>query len=146
MSDDDAITYDQLLTRLIEDGIAEVTREYADPEKHHKRDGAIAGFEACRGKRPDEILALWKAAERECFALRQRVPAEPALAYWTKRYESLQYEWILNVISVGLVGQGKPALAPHLPTVRAATKYAEICGVDRGTSHGPDWDDRKGSP
>jgi len=45
-----ATTYDQLLDRLIADGITEVREAYDDPKEHHKREGAIEGFEACRGK------------------------------------------------------------------------------------------------
>ena len=121
------MTYAELLDRIISDGIAEVRQAYADPEDHHKRDGAIEGFEACRGKAPDQLVILWSAAEREASLMRCTGEAskEAIRAFWRFRYKAMQIEWCLNVISIGLQ---KPLLA-HLPTARAAMKYAEIVGV-----------------
>jgi hypothetical protein len=124
-------TYDQLLERIIDDGIAEVREAYADPEDHHKRDGAIEGFEACRGKTPSELVELWSAAERQ--SAQMHVADCDIRAYWKQRYKALQLEWCLNVISVGFVSSGQPPLLGHLPTARGAMKYAEIVGV-RGES------------
>ncbi len=130
------MTYDQLLDRIIADGITEVRKAYADPEEHHKRDGAIEGFEACRDKTPGELVALWRAEEAQAQqSLRADHEDSPSRVkgYWKQRYKALQIEWILNVISVGLQ---QPLLA-HLPTARAAMKYAEIVGVrvdDMGAS------------
>lgn len=117
------MTYDQLIDRIIADGIAEVRVTYADPKDHHKRDGAIEGFEACRGKTPIEIVALWTAAEQECSPARAENMGDQD--YWRSRYKALQIEFVLNVVSVGL---NQPLLA-HLPTYRGAMKYAEIVGV-----------------
>jgi hypothetical protein len=119
------MTYDQLLNRIISDGIAEVKQAYADPKEHHKRDGAIEGFEACRGKTPDQLVALWTDAEREAAQMRRDREPSDVNAFWRCRYKALQIEWCLNVISVGL---SKPLLA-HLPTYRAAMKYAQIVGI-----------------
>lgn len=125
-------TYDQLLDRVIADGIAEVRTPYADPKDHHKRDGAIEGFEECRGKTPAELVALWTEVEKECAQLRAEDLGEDDLPnYWKSRYKALQVEFVLNVVSVGL---GTPLLA-HLPTYRGAMKYAEIVGV-RGHGEG----------
>jgi len=127
-----SMTYAQLLERLITDGIAEVRKAYADPEDHHKRDGAIEGFEACRGKIPSELVELWQAAERECQLMRgtERVNTPEALkGYWKQRYKALQVEWVLNVLSVGL----KQPLLAHLPTARGVMKYAEVVGVREGS-------------
>jgi hypothetical protein len=122
-------TYDQLLDRIIADGLAEVRVAYADPKDHHKRDGAIEGFEACRGKLPDEIVALWTEVEKECAKIRaESITGDDHLRrYWKSRYKVLQIEFVLNVISVGL----KTSLLSHLPTYRGAMKYAEIVGVRR---------------
>jgi len=121
------MTYEQLIDRIISDGIAEVTEAYSDPKEHHKRDGAIEGFEACRGKTPEQIVILWSAAEREGSLMRSASKAseEDIKDYWRCRYKVLQIEWCLNVLSVGL---SKPLLS-HLPTTSAALKYAEIVGV-----------------
>lgn len=121
------MTYAELLDRIISDGIAEVRQAYAASEDHHKRDGAIEGFEACRGKTPEQIVILWSAAERERSLMRSTGEAsdQSLKNYWRYRYKVMQIEWCLNVISVGLQ---KPLLG-HLPTARAALKYAEIVGV-----------------
>jgi len=121
------MTYEQLLDSIISDGIAEVKEAYDDPKDHHKRDGALEGFEACRGKTPEQIVILWSTAEREASSLRATGEAneQSVKDYWRCRCKVLQIEWCLNVISVGL-----PApLLSHLPTARAAMKYAEIVGV-----------------
>ena len=118
-------TYDQLLDRIITDGIAEVSVAYADPKEHHKRDGAIEGFEACRGKTPADLVALWVEAERDSMHLRREPSAENVQAYWKQRYNAIQIEFVLNVLSVGL----ETPLLAHLPTARGAMKYAEIMGV-----------------
>jgi hypothetical protein len=119
------MTYEQLLERLISDGIAEVREAYADPKDHHKRDGAIDGFEACRGKSPSDLVALYQSAERQAHeAYREEVTD-----YWRGRYFVLQVEFVLNVVSVGSVQQGGLPLLGWLPTARGAMKYAEIVGV-----------------
>ena len=120
------MTYYQLVDKIIADGIAEVREAYADPKDHHKRDGAIEGFEACRGKSPTEIVALWSEAERRCFQVRTESDLD-VQTYWKARYKALQLEWVLNVLSVGL---DRPLL-PHLPTTRAAMKYAAIAGIQQ---------------
>lgn len=122
-------TYDQLLDRIIADGIAEVHRAYADPKDHHKRDGAIEGFEACRGKPPAELVALWTATEKECSQIRHESldgdDQEHLQSYRRSLYKALQIEFVLNVISVGL----NTSLLAHLPTYRGAVKYAQIVGT-----------------
>ena len=129
-----ATTYDQLLDRIITDGIAEVCEAYADPKEHHKRDGAIEGFEACRGKAPADLVTLWTEAERSATQIaRDRLEAssaqDEALDYWKQRYKAMQIEWICNVVSVGLVNSGQSPLLGHLPTARGAMKYAAIVGI-----------------
>jgi hypothetical protein len=135
------VTYEDLLARVIADGIAEVREAYADPKDHHKRDGAIEGFEACRGKTPPELLELWAEAERQVQqlfrqSLAQIVAGERnrsgAENYWKQRYKALQLEFVLNVVSVGLGQDGLPPLLAHLPTARGAMKYAALVGVRGG--------------
>ena len=135
-------SYETLLDRIISDGIAEVRVAYADPKEHHKRDGAIDGFEVCRGKQPAEIVELWKAAEKRANQI-MHDPSDPLdaiahradrtdrtlEAYWKMRYAAMQIEFVCNVVSVGLVNSGLSPLLSHLPTARGAMKYAEICGV-----------------
>ena len=127
-----ATTYDQLLDRIIAEGIAEVREAYADPKEHHKRDGAIEGFEACRGKSPADLVELLSAAEKIAEQIKRdhHVPSfGDATDYWRQRYKVLQIEFVCNVVSVGLVTSGQPPLRMYLPTARGAMKYAEIVGV-----------------
>lgn len=125
------MTYDQLIERLITDGIAEVREAYADPKNHHKRDGAIEGFEACRGKTPAELIELLRSADKDAMAVAHghRGASDEPLDYWRLRYKSLQIEFVLNVLSVGLTNSGHAPLLAHLPTYRGTMKYAEIVGV-----------------
>lgn len=129
-----ATTYDQLLDRLITDGIAEVAEVYKDDDDPDgsrfyaaKREGAIAGFEACRGKPPEDLVRLYEEAHLDAHSTASVAVhrAENLRAHWRQRYYELQLEWVLNVLSVGL---SRPLLA-HLPTYRGAMKYAEIVGV-----------------
>ena len=127
-----ATTYDQLLDRLIADGIAEVREAYDDPKDHHKRDGAIEGFEACRGKSPADLVALWSEAEKISAQIMRESRAsddDGVRSYWKQRYKAIQIEFVCNVVSVGLTSSGHPSLLPHLPTTRGAMKYAAIVGV-----------------
>ena len=121
------MTYEDLLNRIITDGIAEVHEAYADPKDHHKRDGAIEGFEASRGKTPAELVSLWTAAEEDCSLARSEKMSEQD--YWRCRYKALQVEFVCNVVSVGIMNSGGVPLLGHLPTYRGAMKYAEIVGV-----------------
>jgi hypothetical protein len=145
-------TYSQLLDRCISDGITEVCKAYADPKEQHKRDGAIDGFEACRGKAPSELVVLLREAERQgrrqgrqllglfgYLTREDRAPDdEHAKLYWRQRYKALQIEWVCNVVSVGLTNNGQQPLFAHLPTLSGALKYAEIVGVREAPQEVPD--------
>jgi len=84
------VTYEDLLDHIITDGIAEVREAYAAPENHHKRDGAIEGFEACRGKNPAELVESWKTAEDEATKIMRddRDAKTDAKNYWNRRYKA----------------------------------------------------------
>ncbi len=116
------MTYEQLLDRIISDGIAAAQADYAD--RPHRLRGAVEGFEACRGRTPEQLVELWREAESRVMALRGDT-ATSVDDYWYNRCFQAEVEWCMNVISVGLP---RPLLT-HLPTCRAAVKYAEIVGV-----------------
>ena len=127
-------TYAQLLDRVISDGIAEVVEAYSDDKdpdgsRYHaaKREGAIAGFEACRARSPEGLVQLYAIAVRDSHSAASVAAhrEENLRSHSRQRYYELQIEWVLNVLSVGL---SRPLLA-HLPTYRGAMKYAEIVGV-----------------
>ncbi len=126
--------YDQLLERIISEGLAEVHEAYATPNEHHKRDGAIEGFEACRGKTPLELVDCWKEAEAAASKIMRddREAKTDDQRYWRQRYKAMQIEWVCNVVSVAFVNNGYAPLLGHLPTMRGAMKYAEIVGTLTG--------------
>lgn len=109
------------LTRIVDDGIAECRVAYKD--KPQKRDGAIAGFEACRGKTIFEL--------RQALYLSQNA-ADVARAvdrdnYWYLRAFHAQVEWVCNVVSAALQNQHQETIVA--PTARGYMKAAEILGV-----------------
>lgn len=117
------ITYAQLITRIIDDGIVAAKADYTNADETHKLEGSIAGFEACRNKNPRELVVLWQDAERK--SMEQYRETADITKYWWWRCYAMEVEWVCNVVSVGL---DQPLMA-HLPTTRGAMKYAEIVGV-----------------
>lgn len=117
------MNYLVFLDKVIDDGIAAARRDYAHNED--KREGAVAGFEACRSKMPAEIAAILKdAAEATRRAMLAHDPH-----YWRVRCFEAEVEWVANVVSAALVNEKRAPLAPHLPTARAMMKAAQVLGV-----------------
>lgn len=132
------MTYEQLIDRIITDGIQEVQTIYAAPEDHPKRDGALAGFEACRGKTAPELVTLWADTERETRQIRAAYQEgkHTIQDYWRSCYKMLQIEFICNVVSVGLTNNGHAPLLAHQPTMQGALKYAAIVGTSARSAKG----------
>jgi len=134
-------TYEDLLARVIDDGIVAASRDYA--RSPSKRRGAVAGFEACRGKSPDQLrqllhdarLATRNATERHHPLYRKRLDAywetrcyEAEIdAYWETRCYEAEIEWVCNVVSAALANQGLPTIVP--PTARGVMAAAVVLGV-----------------
>lgn len=115
--------YATFLARVIDDGIEAARRDYAEPRQANKLRGAVAGFEACRGKSPVALAALLaEARERTMVAYR-----EQADNYWEVRCFEAEVEWTCNVVSAAFHNQGLSVIVP--PTMRGALKAAEILGV-----------------
>jgi len=122
-----SMTYQDLLNAIIETGIEAARADYGQRAGDYVAEmlrGSIEGFEACRGKTPAEIVALWQTAERSGMWT-----GDPA-AHWHARCRAAEIEWVLNVLSVGMP---EPLLA-WLPTARAAIQYAKIVGVKEAPS------------
>lgn len=116
------MTYEQLINRIVDDGIKAARESYKDqPDKLR---GSMDGFEACRTAPIAQLSKLHANAENE--AMRCRAVHDDIGDYWRWRCFALEVEWVMNVVSVGLVNAGQDALKPHLPTMRGALKYAEI--------------------
>lgn len=126
--------YDAFLAQVIDDGIAAAREDYGWREKRgHKNAaamlrGAVAGFEACRGKRPDELVGLLEEARKRAVdALPMQDNRRRDSDYWEARCFEGEVEWTCNVISAALVNQGQEPIVP--PTVRGMMKAAEVLGV-----------------
>jgi len=119
------------LNEIINRGIAAAQRDYMNSP--HRRDAAIAGFESCRNKSPDELEALRKRSELATTAARIKVANEgfSSHEYWKIRTFEAEIEWTCNCISVILMNQKAPSPFPRSigPTARAATTVADFVGV-----------------
>lgn len=115
------MTYLDFLTKIIDDGIAAARADYKDDAE--KREGAIAGFEACRDKTPPELLQALEAA-RAATAAAYRTQD---LTYWATRCFEAEVEWVCNCVSAMLFNERKPIIVP--PTARGVLKAAEVLGI-----------------
>lgn len=112
------------LNAIIDDGIHEIEANYTRLDQQEKRNGGVAGFKACRGKSNQELLDLKDSADQDA----KRATGEK---YWYYRYFQLQVEWVLNVLSAGLRGQGQEPLTDF--TMRGFLKAADILGIKEPT-------------
>lgn len=115
--------YADFLNAIVDDGIESCREAYAGPRDADKREGAVRGFEECRGKDPGGLLALRAEADR---TVHDKMSAQ-APDYWFWRYRALQVEWVLNVLSAAEYAQGRE---PYVtPTARGLGKAVDILGV-----------------
>jgi hypothetical protein len=112
----DHLAYKPFLDRIIDDGIIAATADYKEGPK---LSGSIKGFEACRDKTPDQLVAEWSMASDK---LRYLMEGNKLDEYWYWNCYQLEVEWVLNCLSVAV---NKPLLG-HLPTARGAIKAAEV--------------------
>jgi hypothetical protein len=120
------MTYSKFLEEVINVGIASAKEDYKNDKPDHL-EGSIAGFEACRGKNPNELIEVWKeAAEYMSKAFNAR-----ADNYWYFRCYQLEVEWVMNCVSCLLINNGDQPLLSHLPTCNAMTLVSKIVGVHK---------------
>jgi hypothetical protein len=116
------MTYEELVAETIRGGIGAAMRDY--PADSLQLKGAIAGFEACRGKEPAELaIMLGDARDRTLQAMEARVAD-----YWYHRCYEAEIEWVCNVVSAVLRNHGLPTIVT--PTMRGVMRAAEIVGVN----------------
>lgn len=125
------MTYEEVLTKVIEKGIDAAKRDYTKPEDKARLDGSIEGFEACRGKDPIQLRQLmWDSRQKTQTAYHdvhdEKITDEE---YWKIRCFEAEVEWICNVVSALLTNSGGPSLDPLMPTARAVMCAAEVVGV-----------------
>lgn len=118
--------YTTVLIYVIERGVEGARRDYR--EGSAKLKGALAGFEACRGRTPQELAVLLKEAREETVRARDRrremLPAED---FWWHRCREAEIEWVANCVSVILVNEGMEPIVP--PTAKALLAVSRIVGV-----------------
>lgn len=122
----------EFIETVVERGIEAVRQDYAkDPDR---LEGAIAGFESCRGKSVDEILAAYKDANEEANRIHMTGEID---GYWGACCKALEIEWTLNCLSAAL----RTSLLSWLPTARAVMLAGEILGVAPAPAPSADEDD-----
>lgn len=113
-----------VLNGIIDDGIMEIRYAYTRPDQRMRMEGAIDGFESCRGKEPGDIRDLLSEAAIARVAARD----SGAEDYWWHRMREAQIEFTASVLSVALMHLGLPTIATV--TLRAQLRYAEIVGIE----------------
>lgn len=122
------MTYETFLTCIIDDGIEAARRDYAD--KPAQLRGAVAGFEACRGKTTIELKVLLERTRmaghdvsEQAFARAPR-DQESLDDFWEARCYQGEVEWVCNCVSALLMALGDPVIVT--PTVRGVMKADEV--------------------
>lgn len=111
----------KFLDRIVDDGIAACRESYKNNQQ--KREGAIVGLEACRGKTVFELRQQLHVAGNAADVAR----AVDRENYWYLRCYHAEIEWVCNVVSSALQNQGLDVIVT--PTARGYMKAAEILGV-----------------
>jgi hypothetical protein len=122
------VQHSEFLARIIDDGQAAARDSYAD--SLDKLEGAVAGFEACRGLSPLELITVLEHAALQA----QEAFRTKSDDYWRVRCYQLEVEWVCNCVSAALINNGVGALRQDLPTARGVQKAASILGVSGGTA------------
>jgi hypothetical protein len=117
--------YEKFLTKVVDDGIEAARKSYA--ERPDKLRGAVAGFESCRGKSPEELRSALETAGKAT----QMARVCRADNYWEVRCFEAEIEWVCNVVSAAMLSQNAQTVIT--PTARGMLKAADILGV-RGAS------------
>jgi len=120
--------YKKFLERVIDDGIEAVKADYKEGD--NRREGSLQGFEDCRGKSPQELLALLMEARQkaqEVYWETQDGDQAAVDRYWHYQSRSLEIEWVCNSVSAAFANSGLAPLIP--PTCRGALNAARILGV-----------------
>lgn len=122
--------YEDFIKEVVKRGIEAVKRDYKDPGRKSIREGSMAGFTACLGKKPLELLTLLNDANKKSHAETIK-DSRNHDAYLYARGFVLEVEWVCNVVSCLLYNEGKPTLIP--PTASAMIFASKIVGVKENT-------------
>ena len=127
--------YDKFISMAIADGIESITRTYESDTlvNRMKREGSVAGFEACVGFTAEELGDLYETAT--VYLLRARVARHENYTWF--RWYVLQVEWILGLACAYSRVQNAPKPKYYdLVTSRHIHKTTELMARMLGLSHG----------
>lgn len=91
--------YNEFLNLTISDGMNAARCNYDEAKDANKLSGALAGFEACRDKEPEELREIYTETISYINNARRDHDLQ---AYWYFRCYQLEVEWVCNVVS-GLI-------------------------------------------
>ena len=122
-----SMAYDLFLAQVIDRGIESVKAD--EHMKPKSIEGSIRGFEACRGKTPEQLRALHEQTQKDGMSAYWKANQKDADIedYWADRYYAIQIEWVCNCVSAALVSQGVEPIVP--PTYRGMMLASRILGV-----------------
>lgn len=106
-----SMTYEEFLNKVIDNGIAAAKEDYKNDKD--RRDGSVAGFEACRDKQPNELLEIYQESVEYAYG---SYFERDSSKYWWFRCYQLEVEWVCNVVSALLYNEGKEPILSWLPT------------------------------
>lgn len=110
----------QFLRQTIHLGIEAACKDYAEPDKALKLEGALKGFYECLDQTPAEIAQLLFHAGNDTHnKARAQAPD-----YWYWRCREAEIEWVANVLSAFLMNDGLPPIMT--PTYRGVMMAARI--------------------
>jgi hypothetical protein len=130
--------YPEFLDRILRAGLASLLTHESLASHPEKLAGSRAGFEACRGKSPEELAELLqKAGEERLTMKRNAVGFERPAEYWYKRYFELQVEHVCNTVAARIFVSDEASWRTYyarlfptsLPTTRGVNNAARILGV-----------------
>jgi len=113
--------FDAFVNRIIDEGISAARESYRDRPVH--LEGAVAGFECCRGRDVPGLRAALQVAREEKTAARLRTDPK----YWMYACFAAEVEWVCNCVSAALLNQGLPTIVT--PTARGFMKAAAVAGT-----------------
>lgn len=113
--------------RVINQGIEAARNDYKDSPDRLR--GALAGFEACRGKNVGELVELLQRANQEVQeAFHRANSGNGGYNYWEIRSREAEIEWVCNVVSSLLAQNGHPVIT--MVTTRGMMAAHRIMATD----------------
>ncbi len=114
--------YKEFLKQVIDSGIEGAKQSYAKNQRKDMLEGSIAGFEACRGKGPDELRVIFNEVE----SYQRQAMIDRSDNYWFFRCYQAEVEWVCNLVSALLHVNNIEPILPYLPTCMAMLRANEI--------------------